>query len=89
MNKNVYLMMIHEFDNLENRNAEKISPYGYMEDEDLTIEFINHYNSSILYSKDETWYRKYQGWDHNTYPYLSYQEISKINFYKIKMEKNL
>ncbi len=83
MNEIIYLIMIHEFDNLENRDGKEVSPYGYMKDEELTIEFINHYNSSILYSKDGTWYRKYQGWDNNTYPYLSYEKINEVSFYKV------
>ena len=83
MEEKIYLIIKHDFDNLENRDAHEISHYGYIESEELAKEFIENYNSSALYSSNNVWCKKYKGWDKKIYPYLSYKEIEKIAFYKI------
>lgn len=64
----MYLIIKHDFDNMENHNPDYTTVIGYIKDEldaDAWMKSQNH--------------KHYKGWDGKMYPYYTMQKIEKID----------
>lgn len=64
----MYLIIRHDFDNMENRYPERTKIIGYIKDGLDADAWCMSQN-----------YEQYRGWDGKLYPYYTKQKIEKIN----------
>lgn len=65
----MYLIIKHDFDNMENHEPWLQEIVGYVEDELSAIRWINETTKSL---------RQYKGWDGSMYPYYEKRFVEKI-----------
>lgn len=64
----MYLIIKHDFDNMENHNPYYTTIIGYIKDE----------LDADVYCMSQN-YEQYKGWDGKLYPYYTKQKIEKID----------
>jgi len=66
---NMYIVIEHNFDNMENHNPNYSNIVGYVEDETSAIKWIEEKKQNI---------NQHKGWDGEMYPYFDYKFIKKL-----------
>jgi len=79
----IYVIIRHDFDQVENREPVSTRVEGYMENEEDVVEYVEDFNNSDIYYvcnckyfRTITEYSKL--YSRNKFPYLTYQGINKI-----------
>lgn len=65
----MYIIIEHNFDNMENHYPNSSNIVGYIEDEINVSKWIKNKMKGI---------KQHKGWDGNMYPYFDYMKVEKI-----------